>query len=138
MDYSKLRMKLEDELEKEAAKISGEMSSSLVCGIKDLLCCIKDAATIEAMDESYDEEEGGYSQARGGQNGSGNSYARGRRTRNAMGQYSGRMYPMYPVRYSRDDGKEHMISKLESMMNEASTERSREAIRRAIEALEME
>lgn len=127
MDYNKLRTKLEDQLEMEAAKINGEMSSSQLCGIKDLLCAIQYAATIPAMDNSSDYDNG-YSQ-------SGNSYARGR-SRDSMGRYSERR--MGGNRYYRDDGKEHVISKLESLMNEANTDRAREAIRRAIETVEME
>lgn len=134
MDYYKLRTKLEDELEKETAKMGGEMSPSGLCVVKDLLCAIQYAATIPAMDGSL-ETENGYSQrASYGVNpgNSYNSYARGAQPRDSMGRYSGRM------RYSRDDAAERMIPKLESMMNMATTERSREAIRQAIEAIEME
>lgn len=132
VDYYELREKLEHELETEAAKIHGEMTSNNFCAIKDLLCAIQYAATIPAMDEASEGEGSGYSQRMPYGQVPGNSYARGGRMRNSRGRYSGM------IRYSRDDGREHMMSQLESMMNEAPTERAREAIRRAMEALEME
>lgn len=138
VDYYELREKLEHELESEVAKIHGEMTSNNFCTIKDLLCAIQYAATIPAMDEASEGEGSGYSQRMPYGQVPGNSYARGGRMRNARGQYSGSYRPYYPIRYSRDDGREHMMSQLESMMNEAPTERAREAIRRAMEALEME
>lgn len=128
MDYNKLRAKLEDELEKEVAKMSGEMSPSGLCVVKDLVCVIKDTATIVAMDEGEGYEDGSYKKSYPTRN-STNSYTRGTRSRNSMGQYRS---------YNHDDTKDRAISTLESMMNTASTPQSREAIRRAIETLEME
>lgn len=55
----------------------------------------------------------------------GSSYARGRK-RDSMG------------RYSREDGKEHMISKLEDMMEDADNDRVKSAIRKCINELERE
>ena len=39
--------------------------------------------------------------------------------------------------YSRDDAKEHMIQKLENLMNEAQDEKDRESIHRLSEQMEM-
>ena len=39
-------------------------------------------------------------------------------------------------RYSHDSGKSHMISELREMMNDATTDRERSAIRRCIEQME--
>lgn len=138
VDYYKVREKLEKELETEIEKIHGEMTPSGFCTVKDLLCAIQYASTIAKMDESSEAE--GYSQGMGmpyAQNSYAqgrNSYAAGGRQRNTLGQYSGMRMP----RYSRDDGMDQMLSTFEMAMGEAKTERSREAIRRAIEALEME
>ena len=93
---------------------------------------------VEADDEySYDDGMGGnMSYERGGNQGNrggsyrGGSYARGGRGRNArrdsMGRYSSRGY-------SRAEGVKKM---LEDAMNEAGTDREREAIRKAM--MEME
>ncbi len=150
-DYKKIRTRLERELETEWDKVNGEMCPSLVCNIKDLLCAIKDAATIEAMDESdfgedENSEEGGYSSARG-------------RKRNSMGQYSrdnggksyrySGTYPYYPMSgrrhippmmryYSRDDGRAEMIAMLHSKLNMEDDPETREAFEHVIRTLEME
>ena len=96
MDYNKLRAKLEDELEKEVAKMSGEMSPSGLCVVKDLVCAIKDTATIVAMDEGEGHEDDSYKKSYPTRN-SANSYARGMRSRNSMGQYRS---------YNHDDTKD--------------------------------
>ncbi len=41
-------------------------------------------------------------------------------------------------RYSRADGKEHMIEQLHELMEDASNERQRDVIRRCMEQLENE
>lgn len=65
----------------------------------------------------------------------GNSYRNGyansgyaNRNRDSMGRYS-------RTGYSRDGDNEHMIQKLERMMDEAPTEREREAIRRCLDSM---
>lgn len=83
------------------------------------------------------EEDDGYS--RGGYD-DGNSYAN-RGKHYVRGHYSrdGEMSMARRDergRYSWDGGKEHMIRKLRDMMDDASTEQERTAIRRCIEQME--
>lgn len=65
----------------------------------------------------------------------GNSYRNGyanngyaNRNRDSMGRYS-------RTGYSREGDNDHMIQKLERMMDEAPTEREREAIRRCLDSM---
>lgn len=136
--YYELKEKLCDELDKLAAK--GDINSVTLEHIHKLTDTIKNLDKIEML------EDGGYSrmdehsyrhgysrdgdwEARGsygndgsGYNEGGNSY----RKRDSMG------------RYSRDDGKDHMIHRLREMMNSAGSEREREALRHCISKLENE
>ena len=59
-----------------------------------------------------------------------------RRKRDSMGRYSrdGRMMPNRI--YSRDGGKDRMMEHLDAMMDEASTDKEREAIRRFMAQIE--
>ena len=125
-----LREKLCDELEEVARK--PEM------GAGDLELAHKLTDTIKNIDKiCIMEEDGSYSQAgdweargrfdnRYSENG--NSY-RGR-NRDSMGRYSRRRGG-----YSRDSGKESLMEHVEAMMDEASTERERDIIRRFKEQL---
>lgn len=131
MDYYKIRMKLEEELERETSKVSGEMSPSQLCGIKDLLRAIYYTTMIESVDEGMMEEESDYRQRGGNSGGGGNSYSRGR-SRNSMGQYNASSRP----RYYRDDNKGHLVSTLESMMREAPSDKARDALRQAMDIIE--
>lgn len=125
---------------------------------------IKDIETICAMRKAEEREDMGYSQAggsrgrssysyamddgysqgwfdpayhggpynyytNGGTHTDGMSYARSRQMMNG-GRYSSRRG------YSRDEAQDHMIRMLESAMDEATTEKEREAIRRCIEKIE--
>lgn len=109
-------------------------------------------------DDGYGDYEGGtYSHGRGGNSydgdsmryGDGSSYAnrgkhwvRGHYSRDGgmPGDYSGRRGDGRRRdargRYSRDDGKEHMISQLEDIMDDASDPQTQQAIQRCIEQLE--
>lgn len=136
----KIKNMLCEELEEIANK--GELSSGSLDTIHKLTDTIKNIDKIEML-----EEDGGYSQGggdweargtygrhgyhhensydggmRGGYHDGGNSY-RGRK-RDSMG------------RYSKDDGKDHMIKKLHEMMDDAESEKEREAIRRCIQQIE--
>lgn len=116
---------------------------------------IKNLDKIEAL------EDGGYSEATdfmgegrmyGTSYDDGMSYARGRRyaKRDSMGRYSrdgsyhdgssyegGSSYARGRRGYSRDGGvKEGMIEKLEDMMEDAGSEKERQAIRQCIQKLE--
>lgn len=127
MEYmDKLRDKLCDELDEIARK--PEMSAGDLETAHKLTDTIKNIDKIEML-----EEDGGYSQAgdwemegRGSYN-RGSSY-RGRK-RDSMGRYSRRMY-------SRGDAKEHMMEQMEALMDQAGSEREREAIRRCMGQLE--
>lgn len=98
--------------------------------------------TIKNIDKIYLLDEEGYSGAGeweavgrfGNSYNGGSSYANNRR-RDSMGRYS-RDGRRSSGRYSREDGKEHMISKLEDMMEDAENERVKSAIRKCINELE--
>lgn len=141
MDYMHdLKEKLCDELEEIAHK--PEMGAGDLEIIHKLTDTIKNLEKISML-----EEDGGYSQDgdwrdRGAYE-RGNSY-RGRK-RDSMGRYSrdgrdmdyrrdGRMTPNRM--YSRADAKEAMMEQMESLMDQAGSEREREAIRRCMNQLE--
>ena len=132
MEYMyELKEKLCDELEEIAKK--GEL------GAGDLEIVHKLTDTIKNLDKIEMLEDSGYSQAgdwemegRGSYN-RGSSY-RGRK-RDSMGRYSrdgrgGR------GGYSRHDAKEAMMEQMEMLMEQAGSEREREAIRRCMGQLE--
>ena len=129
MEYmDKLRDKLCDELDEIARK--PDMSAG------DLETAHKLTDTIKNIDKIEMLEDGGYSQAGDwemegrGSYGRGSSY-RGQR-RDSRGRYThdrGRMY-------SRSDGKDHMMEQMEMLMEQAGSEREREAIRRCMSQLE--
>lgn len=97
--------------------------------------------TIKNLDKIEMLEDGGYSQARGGDRGGRGRYSRegsygyedsfgdndgysqARRRRDERG------------RYSRDDGRDSMVNRLEEMMSRAGSDHDREAIRRCMEQL---
>ena len=111
-----LKEKFHDELEKIARK--SEMSAG------DLETAHKLTDTIKNIDKICMFEDDGYSgdgmwETTGNY---GNSYA-GRR-RDSMG------------RYSRDGSKEKMISRLESMLDNADSDKTKSAIRRCINEIE--
>ena len=131
MEYMhELKEKLCDELEEIARK--GEL------GAGDLEIVHKLTDTIKNLDKIEMLEDGGYSQAgdweiEGRAYNRGNSY-RGRK-RDSMGRYS--REGNYSRRmYSRGDAKEHMMEQMEALMDQAGSEREREAIRRCMGQLE--
>lgn len=110
-----LKEKFHDELEKIARK--SEMSAGDLETVHKLTDTIKNIDKICMLeDDSYsgDGEWEAY--------GKGNSYAS--RRRDSMG------------RYSRDGGKEKMISRLESMMDDSNSEKTKSAIRKCISEIE--
>ena len=132
MEYmDKLRDKLCDELEEIARK--GEL------GAGDLEIVHKLTDTIKNLDKIEMLEDGGYSQAGDweadmrGTYGRGSSY-RGRK-RDSMGRYS-REGRGGRGGYSRNDAKEAMMEQMEMLMDQAGSEREREAIRRCMGQLE--
>lgn len=136
MEYmDKLKDKLCEELEEIARK------SELSAGDLEMVHKLTD--TIKNIDKIDMLEDDGYSQAgdweaRG--NYSRNSYNRGSSYANrgkhyVRGHYS-RDGRNYSDGYSRHDAKERMLDHLDDMMQEASSEKEREAIRRCMTQLE--
>lgn len=107
--------------------------------------------TIKNLDKIEMLEDGGYSQAHGGGNrggmrnyareGGGNSYADGNSYgyEDSFGDNDGysqaRRRRDERGRYSRDDGRDDMVNRLEEMMSHVSSDRDREEIRRMIERM---
>ena len=132
MEYMhELKEKLCDELDEIARK--GEL------GAGDLEIIHKLTDTIKNLDKIEMLEDGGYSQAGDweadmrGTYGRGSSY-RGRK-RDSMGRYS-REGRGGRGGYSRNDAKEAMMEQMEMLMDQAGSEREREAIRRCMGQLE--
>ena len=136
MDYMHdLKEKLCDELEEIARK--PEM------GAGDLEIIHKLTDTIKNLDKIEMLEDGGYSQA--GYRDGGSSYNRGSSYANrgkhyVRGHYSRDGYSMEGRGnrggYSRHDAKEAMMEQMEMLMEQAGSEREREAIRRCISQLD--
>ena len=136
MDYMhELKEKLCDELEEIANK--GEL------GAGDLEIIHKLTDTIKNIDKIDMLEDDGYSQA--GYRDRGSSYNRGSSYANrgkhyVRGHYSRDGYSMEGRGnrggYSRHDAKEAMMEQMEMLMEQAGSEREREAIRRCISQLD--
>lgn len=132
MEYMhELKEKLCDELEEIAKK--GELGAGDLEIVHKLTDTIKNIDKIEML-----EDGGGYSQAgdweiEGRAYNRGNSYAR--RKRDSMGRYS-REGRGGRGGYSRHDAKEAMMEQMEMLMDQAGSEREREAIRRCMGQLE--
>ena len=136
--YEDVKDMVEDEIEKIVKK--DELDDRCLEVLYKLVDISKDVETITAMHEYGGEMdmENGYSSRMYPRYmyDNGNSYrnrdSMGRYSRN--GGYSGRMNNSYAYRngYSRTGD---LSAKLESMMSEASTDREREAIQRALEQM---
>ena len=136
MEYmDKLKDKLCEELDEIARK--GEL------GAGDLEIVHKLTDTIKNLDKIEMLEDGGYSQA--GYRDGGSSYNRGSSYANrgkhyVRGHYSRDGYSMEGRGnrggYSRHDAKEAMMEQMEMLMEQAGSEREREAIRRCISQLD--
>ncbi len=123
-----LKEKMCRELEEIARK--PEMSAGDLEAIHKLTDTIKNIDKIEML-----EEDGGYSRAGDWEADMRGTYGRGSshrgRKRDSMGRYS------RDGRYSRHASPD-MMDKLQTMMDNASTERERDAIRRLMNEMEME
>lgn len=126
------------ELEQYGRK--GELSAGSLDAIHKLTDIIKNIDKIEMLEEygeSDESYEGGGSYRRRGTH-----YVRGHYSRNGGsyndGSYGGESYDRGPSerRYSRDGGREKMMHELREMMEEAETEKEREAIRKCIDQLD--
>ena len=149
MEYiEKIKKMLCKELEEiaESGKLKTPADISM---IKDLTGAVKNIGVIKMQ-----EEESGYSEARGGMRGRsymhGSSYdddmmyserrGRGRNARrDSMGRYSSDMGDDYSERmdrrYSRDDAKDHLLDKMGEMMSSADEEQ-REILKDAMRKIE--
>ena len=136
MEYmNELKEKLCDELEEIARKPE--------IGAGDLEIIHKLTDTIKNIDKIDMLEDDGYSQA--GYRDRGSSYNRGSSYANrgkhyVRGHYSRDGYSMEGRGnrggYSRHDAKEAMMEQMEMLMEQAGSEREREAIRRCMSQLE--
>lgn len=111
-----------DELEKISSK--GELTAGSLETIDKLTHSIKSIDTIMAMDDAGYSKD--YMPAYGAR-----SYAGQRR--DSMGRYSRNSYRRG---YSYDEAKDDMIDQLEGIMQTAPDKRTKDAIRKAIEAME--
>ena len=148
MEYiEKIKKMLCKELDEYAMK--SKLSMADIDVIHKLTDTVKNLDKIEML-----EDDGGYSEARGGMRNRsymhGSSYdddmmyserrGRGRNARrDNMGRYSSDMGDDYSERmdrrYSRDDAKDHMMSKLGSMMEDADPN-EREILKDAMRKIE--
>ena len=141
-DMHKLREMLCKELHEYTKK--NELSAGSLDVIHKITDTIKNLDKIEMLEggEEYSEDgmmyRGGssYAPRRGSRyvhgyyrRGGGESYDGDESYDGGGENYSGR-------RYSRDDGKEHMMHKLREMMEVAQTEHQRDAIRKCMDQLE--
>ena len=128
MYMHELKEKLCEELEEIARK--PEMSAGDLEAAHKLTDTIKNIDKIEML-----EEDDGYSRAGNWEADMRGTYARGSsyrgRKRDSMGRYS------RDGRYSRHASPD-MMDKLQTMIDNASTERERDAIRRLMNEMEME
>lgn len=118
-----LREMLASEIEEITKK--GELTAGSLDTVDKLTHSLKSIDTIIAMSG-----EGEYSQRDGGNMGGGYSgyYPRYAYARNQRRSSNGR--------YSRDDGREAMIEKLEDMMEDAPDEKTKSAIQKCISQME--
>ena len=127
------------ELKDKLCKELDEIARKPEMGAGDLEIIHKLTDTIKNLDKIEILEDGGYSQAGDweadmrGTYGRGSSY-RGRK-RDSMGRYS-REGRGGRGGYSRHDAKEAMMEQMEMLMDQAGSEREREAIRRCMGQLE--
>ena len=131
-----LKEMLCEELEEYASK--GELSAGSLDVIHKLTDTVKNIDKILMLEEYGEEDEsregGSYAGRRG------THYVRGHYSHDG-GSYDGGSYrggSRERGRYSRDDGKEHMKKEMNRLMEQASTDKEREAYRRCIEMIDKE
>lgn len=134
MDYMhELKEKLCDELEEIAKK--GELGAGDLEIVHKLTDTIKNLDKIGMLEDGY--SQAGDWEIEGRAYNRGSSYAR--RKRDSMGRYSrdGRAMRYRDGRmYSRDEAKDDMMEQMEALMEQAGSEKEREAIRRCMNQLE--
>lgn len=124
----------------------GKLDMNSVKVLGELVDILKDIGSIEMFEEGINIQEDDYSY--GGSYGRNNGYSQRRmpiyyNDGNSYGNSYRNNRNNYPIRgnnnrygYSRDDAKEHMIQKLEHLMNEAQDEQDKQAIQRLINQME--
>lgn len=115
-----IRKKLSDELDEIARK--DDLNVGDLDVIHKITDTIKNIDKIEMLEDEGYSADGDWMADIRGTYGRGSSY-RGRH-RDSMG------------RYSRTDARSHMKKQLEDMMRDADDDRTREALRRCVEAME--
>lgn len=137
--YDKIKDMLCNELDEIAKK--NELTSNNLEIIYKAADILKDLTSVEAMEQEYPSgysKDGGYSNGYYERypfymyEGEGNSYARGRGTyanRDSMGRYSRDSHE-----YSRDS--RDATSELQRMMDNAKSDKEREALRQAISTMQ--
>lgn len=131
--YYELKKMLCRELDEIVAKSKGELSAGSLDAIDKLTHSIKSLVTIMAMDDNGYSYNDGYSGARRRDN-MGRYADSGVSGRYYDDGYSGRGYSE-GMRYSRDEGKSHMIHQFENLMNNASSQEERDVIQSALNRL---
>ena len=116
-----------------------QLNKESVCVIGELVDILKDIGTVEMFEEGFEVPENEYSLASYGRNG---GYSRRRMNSYDDGNsYRGRYYNSGYYRggrggYSRDEGKEYIVEKLNHLMNEAHNEEDKEAIKGLVHQME--
>ena len=124
------------ELKDKLCKELDEIARKPEMGAGDLEIIHKLTDTIKNLDKIEMLEDGGYSQAGDWEMEGRGSYGRGSSYRNQRRDSRGRYSRDRGRMYSRADGKEHMMEQMEMLMEQAGSEREREAIRRCMGQLE--
>ena len=125
--------RLNDMLQCEIDKIAnqGELTAGSLETVGKLLDAIKDISEINAMEDYGDYSKRGNSNRMpmyyGGSYNGGGSYRGGRSMRGGQPRHGG---------YSYDDGRDYMIDQLEQMMEQAGSEKERQAIQKCIKQME--
>ena len=134
-EFDRIKDLVYDEIEQISHR--NQLDKDSVCVIGELVDILKDIGTVEMFEEGVYVPEDEYSLASGGDysqrggyssryyNDRGNNYRGG----NGYSRRGGRSG------YSRDDAKDHMIMKLENLMNEAQDEQDKQSIRRLIDQI---
>lgn len=135
-EFDRIKDMIYDELDEISNR--GHLDKESVCLLGELADILKDFVTVEMFEEGINVPQDDYSLASGYSRNGGYSqrryddrWDRGNSYRGSRGGYNRRMRG-----YSRDDAKEHMIEKLEYLMNEANDEHDRQAIKNLIDQME--
>ena len=119
----------------------GKLDMNTVKVLGELVDILKDIGSIEMFEEGINIQEDDYSYGGGYSRNNGYSQRRmpiyyndGNSYRNNRNGYQMRSNSRYG--YSRDDAKEHMVQKLEHLMNEAQDEQDKQAIQRLINQMD--